>query len=133
MHRIGRTAAGLTTASPFVREQYLGAIVVEVCRVPEGVVGIADGVDAFGIHGVGYVQQDSIPGTRACGQSDGRIDRDVVALVCYRCALRAFPVGAALPEAIQRSALRVGEDARAVYDLRLLRVRQRHLDNIDAE
>ena len=133
VHRIGRAATGLSAAAPLVREQDLGAGVVEVGGMPEGVVRIADGVDADGIHGVGDVQQDSIAGTRPGGQPDGRIDRDVVALVGARRGLRAFAVVAALPEAVHGSGLRIGEDARAGYDLRLLRMRQRHLDDVDAE
>ena len=46
VHGIGRAAARLAAAAPFIGEQHLGAVVVEVGGVPEGVVGIADGVDA---------------------------------------------------------------------------------------
>ena len=133
VHRIGRAATGLRTAAPLVREQHLGAVIVEVGGMPEGVVRIADGVDADGMHGVGNVQQDSIAGTRPRGQADGRIDRDVVALIGARGGLRAFAVVAALPEAVDGSGLRIGKDARAGYDLRQLRMRQRHLDDIDPE
>ena len=132
VHRIGRAAARLSAAAPFIGEQHLGAVVVEVGGMPEGVVRIAHGVDADGIHGVGYVQQNSIAGTRAGGQPEGRVDRDVVALVGGRRGLRAFAVVAALPEAVHGSGLRIGKDARAGDDLRLLRMRQRHLDDVDA-
>ena len=87
----------------------------------------------FGIHRVGNIQQDAVAGTRAGRQPDRRIDRDVVALVRQGGGLRTLAVGAALPEAVQRSGLRIGENARAVDDLRLFRVRQRHLDDVDAE
>ena len=101
--------------------------------MPEGVVRIADGVDADGIHGVGDVQQDSVAGTGARRQAQGRIDRDVVALVGAGRGLRAFPVVAAFPEAVHGAGLRIGKDARAGDDLRQLRVRQRHLDDVDPE
>ena len=56
--------------------------------MPEGVVGIADRVDANGMHGIGNIQQDSIAGTRPSGQTDRRIDRNVMALVRDRGRLR---------------------------------------------
>ena len=133
VHRIGRAATRLSAAAPLIREQHLRSGVVEVGGMPEGVVRIADGVDSHRIHRVGNVQQDSVAGTRARRQPQGRIDRDVVALIRGRRGLRAFPVIAAFPKAVDGAGLRVGEDARAGYDLRLLRVRQRHLDDVDPE
>ena len=51
-----------------------------------------------------------------------------------RRGLRAFAVVAAFPEAVRCApVLCIGEDARAVDDLRQLGMRQRHLDDVDAE
>ena len=101
VHRIGGAATRLAAAAPFVGEQDLGAGVVEVGGMPESVVGIADGGDADGIHGVRNVQHDSVSGTRAGREPDGRIDGNVVALVGDRGFLRAVAVVATLPETIQ--------------------------------
>jgi hypothetical protein len=93
--------------------------------MPEVVVRIANRVDAIGIHRVLDAPQDSIAGTRARRQPDGRIHCDVVALVCSRCVLGAFPMRAAFPEAVEGvegSGLRIREDAGTVYDLGLLRM-----------
>ena len=133
VHRIGRAAAGLPAAAPLIGEQHLGAGIVESRRMPEGVIRIADGVDADGMRRIVNIQQDSIARTRARGQPDGGVDRDVVALVRVFGSLGAFAVVAALPQAIDRSGLRIGEDARAGDDLRQLRMGQRHLDDVDAE
>ena len=56
-----------------------------------------------------------------------------MALVGGRGGLRAFAVVAALPETVHGAGLRIGEDARAGDDFRLLGMRQRHLDDVDAE
>src|SRR5260221_7015568 len=131
--RVGRAATGLPAAAPLVREQYLGAGIVESGGMPKGVVRIAHGVDADWIERVAYVQQNSITGTRPRGEADGRVDRDVVTLVGARRGLCALAVVAAFPEAIDGSSLRIGKEARAGDDLRELRVRQRQLDDIYAE
>ena len=61
------------------------------------------------------------------------IDCDVVAFVGEGCGLSAFAVLAALPKAVHRAALRVGEDAGTGDDLGQLGVRQRDLDDVDSE
>ena len=127
------TAAGLGSAAPFIGVEHLGAVVAEGGGVPVGVVGIADGVDALGVDGVGDVEQDSVTGAGAGGEADGGIDGDVVALVGGGGRLRAFAVRTAFPEAIHVAGLRVGEDARAGDDLGQLGVSEGYLDDVDAE
>ena len=43
----------------------LGSRVIEIRRMPERIVGIADGVDADGIHGARNIEQNSVAGARA--------------------------------------------------------------------
>src|SRR5207247_3981206 len=69
----------------------------------------------------------------AGGQTDLREHRDVVTLVGFRRALRALAVRAAAPQARDRAARRVREDARLVDDFGVLGRLQRHLDDVDAE
>ena len=133
VHRIGRAAARLRASAPLIREQNLGARVVEIRGMPERVVRIADRGNAHRIHGIRNVQHDSVAGTCAGRKADRRIDGDVVALVGGRRFLRAFAMVAALPQAVQRAGFLIGKNARAGDDLRLLGMRQRHLDNVDAE
>ncbi len=133
VHGIGGAAARLPAAAPFVGEQHFGAGVVEVGRMPEGVVRIAHRGDAHRVHRVRDVEQDAVAGARARGQAERGVDRDVVALVGDGGGLRAVAVVAALPETVNGAGLRVGKDARAGDDLRLLRMRQRNLDDVDAE
>ena len=61
VHRIGRAATGLPAAAPFVREQHLGAVVAEVGGMPEGVIGIADRVDADRIHRIWISSRIPLP------------------------------------------------------------------------
>lgn len=133
VHRVGDATAGLSSAAPFVGEQDFGAIVAECRGVPVGVVGIADGIDAFGIDGVGDIQQDSIARAGAGGEPDGGVDGDVVALVGGGGGLRALAVSAALPKSVYVARLGVGENARAGDDFGLFRVGERDLDDIDTE
>ncbi len=101
--------------------------------MPVGVIGIADGVDALGVDGVGDVEQDSVAGAGAGGEADGGIDGDVVALIGGRSRLCSFAVRAALPEAIHVAGLGIGKDARAGNDLGLLGMSEGYLDDVDAE
>src|SRR5688572_9011208 len=77
---VGRPALWRTTTAPFVGEQQLRAIVIERGRVPVGEVGVGDRVEPDGIHRVLDVEQESVPLARTAGETEGRIDRDVVAL-----------------------------------------------------
>src|SRR5688500_14909791 len=77
---VGCPALGCAAAAPFVGEEQLRSIVVEGCRVPVGEVGVGDGVEPNGIHRVLDVQQETVPLTRTAGETEGRIDGDVVAL-----------------------------------------------------
>src|ERR1700722_3843396 len=101
--------------------------------MPEGIVGIANSIQADRMKRIVYIQQDSIPGAGPSGQPDGGVDRYVVTLVGALGGLCSFAVVAALPEAVDGSRLRIRKDARMSYDLRQFRVCQRHLDDIDAE
>ncbi len=84
------------------------------------------------MHDVANVEQEAVPGARARGHADRRVDRDVVALIGDVRALRALAVRAALPQTgdVPR---RVGEDARVAHDLRVLRMVERHLNHVDSE
>ena len=90
--------------------------------MPEGVIRIAHSIDTDGMRRIVNIQKDSVPRARACGQPDRRIDRDVVTFIRAFRSLGAFAVVAAFPQPIDRSALRVGEDARAGNDLCQLRM-----------
>ena len=70
MHRVGGAAARLAAAAPLVGVEHFGAVVAEGGGVPEGVVGIADGVDALGVDGVGDIEQDAVAGAGAGGEAD---------------------------------------------------------------
>jgi hypothetical protein len=118
IHGIGLAAARLTAAAPFVSEQDLGAGVVEICGMPEGVVRIADGGDADRFHGIRDIEHNAVAGTCTSCKSDGRVDGNVVALVGDRSFLSAFAVVAAFPQAVQGTGLFIGENARAGDDLR---------------
>ena len=133
VHRIGRAATRLSAAAPLVREQHLGAVVAEVGGVPEGVVRIGYSVDADRMHGIGYVQQDSITRARPGRKTQIRTDGDVVATSGHRGRLGTFAVVAALPESVHVPGLGISKDARAGYDFGQFRMRQRHLDDDDSE
>ena len=121
------------SAAPLIREEHFGSVIAKSRGVPIGVVGIADGVDALGVDGIGDVEQDSVSGAGPGGEADGGINGDVVALVGGRGRLSALTVGPTLPEAIDVAGLRVGEDARAGDDLGLLGVSEGHSDDVNAE
>ena len=131
--RVRRAAAGLAASAPLVGEEDLAAVVVEGGRVPVGEVGVYHFVQAHRVHRVRDVQQDAVPRARARGQADLRKDRDVVALVGEPGFLGALAVVAALPESAELPRLRVREQARHADDAGLFRVRERHLDHLDAE
>src|SRR5262249_41858073 len=77
---VGRTAARRGTAAPLVGEENLRAVVAERRRVPERVVRVGGGVDADGVGNVADVQQKAVATARAAGETDRRVDGDVVAL-----------------------------------------------------
>src|SRR5687768_16592609 len=131
--RIRRAAPRPAAAAPFIREDDLGAVVVERRRVPVGKALVGNEVEAFGISRIADVHQDAVAGARPRGETDLRIYGDVVALRRHAGGLRAGAVIAALPQAPQRARRFVHEDARLVDDARVLRRCQRHLDHVDAE
>src|SRR5215217_4818756 len=77
---VGRPALRRAAAAPLVGEEDLRAVVVERGRVQVGEVGVGDGVEPDGIHRVLDVEQESVPLTGATRETEGWIDRDVVAL-----------------------------------------------------
>src|SRR5207248_1349577 len=78
---VGDTAARLAASSPLIREQELGAIIVERRRVPEGHVCVGRHVDAEGMGGVVNIEQQTKTGACPARYTDLRIYRDVVALI----------------------------------------------------
>lgn len=132
-HGVGDTAARLAAAAPLIGEENGLAVVGEVGGVPEGVVGIGDGIEALGVCGVLDVQQDAVTGARAAGQAKPGVGGDVVAASGGRGGLRAVTVVAALPQAVHVAGLGIGEDARAGDYLGQLRMRDRHLDDDDGK
>ena len=94
---VGRAAARLAAAAPFVAEQHLGAVVVERRGVPERHVRIGDFVDADGVNRIADVEQQAETSARAAGQADIRIHRDVVALVRSPWRARRPAAAAAAP------------------------------------
>ena len=81
-HSFGSVARhlGCAAAAPLVGEQDLGAVVVERRRVPVGEVGVGHGVEAHRMRRIADVEQEAVALARAAGETDRRIDRDVVAL-----------------------------------------------------
>ncbi len=132
-HGVGDAAARLATAAPLIRKDDSLAVVGEVGGVPEGVVGIGDGIEALGMFGVPDVQQDAVTGTRAGGQAKPGVSGDVVAASSGRGCLRAITVVAALPQAVHIAGLGIGEDARAGNHLGQFRMRDWHLDDDDGK
>src|ERR1700742_4894402 len=133
VHRIGSTATRLPATAPFVRKQHLRAVVAEIGRMPEGVVRIGNGVDTDRIYRVRDIEQNAVTRTRAGSQTQVRAHSDVVATPSHRCRLGTFSMIAALPKPVGISGLRISKDPRTGYDLRLLRMRQRHLDHDNSE
>ena len=77
---VAEPALRLSAAAPFVGEQHLRPVVVERRRVPVREVRVCYRGDTHRMRGITDVQEESVPFTRAAGQSDGRIDGDVVTL-----------------------------------------------------
>jgi hypothetical protein len=82
---------------------------------------------------VADVEQDAVARAGAGGEAELRIDRDVVAVVRLRRALRALGRGRHPARGRRCCRLRIGEDARLADDARLLRRRERHADHLDPE
>src|SRR6185437_2078660 len=78
--RIGGAALGLCTAAPFIGEQQLRRVVRERGRVPEGEVGIRDGLQPHRVRGILDVEQQPVARARAGGVVRRRIYGNVVAL-----------------------------------------------------
>ena len=73
-------ALGSAAAAPLVREEHLGSVVVERCRVPVREVRVGDCVDANGVLGVSDIEQEAVATARAARETDLRKDGDVVTL-----------------------------------------------------
>ena len=124
---------GTCAATPFIGEDHLRAVVVESRRVPVGEILVHDFVETHRIDRIGNIQQDAVARARTGRQSQFWKDRQVVALIRRARALRPGPVIPALPEARDGAGRPVRENARTADDAGLLRRRERHLDDIDAE
>ena len=67
-------------AAPFVGEEHLRAVVVERGRVPVGEVRVGHRIETHRVDRIADVEQQAVAFTRAAGQAECRVDRDVVAL-----------------------------------------------------
>src|SRR5262249_41678999 len=115
------TTARTEPASPFIGKEYLRTVVRERGGVPVGVVGIVHSIEALPVHGILDVEHYTVAGTRASRQTDGRIPRNVMALVSIFRLDRAFlPMAAAAGESIDRARAGIDEYARARHNLGIL-------------
>ena len=114
-------------------EYNFGAVVVERRRVPVCETWVDHLVEPNRIHGIRNIEKDAVSGTRSGGETDFRKHGDVVALVGLARLLRPWPMFASLPQTCDRTGIGIRKDARSVYDARLLRSRDRDLDDVDAE
>ncbi len=130
---VRRAAARPRAAAPFIREDDLGAVVVERGRVPVGEILVARRVEALRVGRIRNVHQDAVARAGAGRQADFREHRDVVALIGGGAALRAGAAVAAGIQARNGAGLLVRENARAIDDARLLGGAERHFDHVDAE
>src|SRR5947207_13509346 len=78
--RVARAALRLTTATPLVREEQLGTVVVERRRMPVREVRIGDSRDADGMRRIVNVEKEAVTLARTTGEADRREHRDVMAL-----------------------------------------------------
>ena len=99
LRAIGRPALRTAAAAPLVGEQHLGAVVAERRRVPQCHVRVAGEVHAHRVRRFADVEQQAVADARAAGETDRRIQRDVVALVRARrwAAVAAASAAAATP------------------------------------
>ena len=107
-------------------------VVVERGGVPERERGVRDIIQSHRFRHVLRAEQQPIAGTRAAEQLGPRIARDVVTTV--RRVLAGF-AGALTPSTDARELAGIGvhENVRVADHRRLLRMRERHLDHVDAE
>src|SRR5215472_6227905 len=102
--------------------------------MPVGIVGVVDGIETLGMHGVLYVEDDSVAGARARCQANRGVDSYVMALVGFLGFLRAFfAVCAGAQQAVDGAGARIHENARAVDDFGVLRRGHRNYDDVNAE
>src|SRR5690348_5971711 len=86
------------------------------------------------MHRVLDIEQNSVPGAGASGQTDGGVDGDVMALVGVReLHLSFFAVSAAVIRAVHRAGARIDENPRAGNDLGFLWSSERNFDHIDTK
>src|SRR5580704_14824006 len=134
---IVRTATRAEAAAPLVGEDDFAAVVRERSGVPVGIVRVIYGVDALGMNWIFNVEQNPVAGARASGETDGRVHRDVVALIgvlgLFDRLGRVFAVGTAVVQAVERTGTRINKNARAGDDLRILRRGDRNLDDVNTE
>ena len=66
IERVKCTTASATTATPFIREQNLGTIVVKCCGMPVCEPGIGHDIDSLWISRIGDIEQNAITGAGTC-------------------------------------------------------------------
>ena len=135
-------------AAPLIGEHDLLAVVAEDGRVPEREVRVGLGVEAHRLLGIRDVDEQAVAAARAGEQVHRRIRRHVVAVartgrrrrrrsvVSRRRAATSTAAAATRRDAHaprSRRRRRVREDARARHDLGLLRMRERHLDDVEPD
>ena len=81
IERIERTAARPATATPFIRKQNLGAIVVECGGVPVGEPGVCHNIDSLRISRICDIEQNAITGTGSCRDILRGKNGDVMTLI----------------------------------------------------
>jgi hypothetical protein len=90
-------------------------------------------IDTHWIRRIGNVEQDAVSRARTGCQPQLREDGKVVALIRCARALRPRTVVAALPEPRDVAGRPIRENSRPADDARLLRRRERDLDDVDTE
>ncbi len=126
-------AARSRTAAPFVGKQHFGPVIIERRGVPICEARIADDVDPLRPPRVGYVEDDAVARTCACGEFLRRENSDVVALIGDAGFLTVVDQFAALAEPGEAAALFVGEHRRAGDNPRGGGVGDGNFDDVDAE
>ena len=131
--RILCATARSATATPFIGENHLGAIVVEGGRMPISKTRINHLIQSLRIRRIRDIQQDAIAGASACCQANIWIGCNVVALIGLACSLSTITVVTTIPKTSQSAGIRVGEYKGAIHDLRGGWVIFWNFDNFDAE
>ena len=101
--------------------------------MPVREVLVLHGIEPHRLHRVRDVEQDSVARAGPRRKTDFGKDGDVVALIRFTTGLNTLRTLTRFGETSDRAGLFVGENPRTVDDLRLRRIRQRDLNDVDAE